>query len=150
MAAKKPSSLSEVLSARGPELTALAAEAQRLEALRRRLLRCLPAEAAPHCLGADLKDGALTLFMDSGAWATTLRYRQPELLAAVHQTLDAPCHTLRCKVLPDPLPGLPPKPAPKSLSADTRQLLASTAEGIVDPALAAALRRLAGTRKPGK
>ncbi|MGE5625188.1 MAG: DciA family protein [Bacillota bacterium] len=148
MTGKKPSSLSELLSARGPELADLAAEAQRLEALRRRLIRVLPADSAPHCLGADLKDGALTLFMDSGAWTTALRYRQAELLAAARQTLDQPCHSLRFKVLPDPLPGLPPKPAPKSLSADTRKLLANTAEGIVDPLLAAALRRLAGGEKP--
>ena len=26
---------------------------------------------APHCLGADLKDGVLTLFLDSGAWTTS-------------------------------------------------------------------------------
>jgi len=148
MASKKPSSLSEVLSTRGPELAALAVEAQRLETLRRRLLRALPAEAAPHCLGADLKQGALTLFMDSGAWTTALRYRQPEILAAARQALGEPCHDLRFKVLPDPLPGVPPKPAPKDLSTDTRKLLASTAEGIEDRLLSAALRRLAAGKKP--
>ena len=146
---KKPSSLSELLSRHSPELEAITAEAQRLEGLRQRLLRFLPAEAAPHCLGADLKDGTLTLFLDSGAWATTLRYRQPELLAAMRRNLDAPCHTLRFRVLPDPLPGVPPKPAPKSLSVETQKLLASTAEGMDDPLLSAALRRLAGNRKPG-
>ena len=143
MADKKPSSLSEVLSDRGPRLAALTAEAQRLEALRRRLLRFLPAEAAPHCLGADLKDGCLTLFLDSGVWTTALRYRHRELLAAVQQTLGEPCHSLRFKVLPDPLPGVPPKPAPKILSADTQRLLTSTAAGIDDRLLAEALRRLA-------
>jgi Dna[CI] antecedent, DciA len=145
MSGKKPTSLTEVLSTRGRELAALTAEAQRLEALRRRLLRLLPAEAAPHCLGADLKDGCLTLFMDSGAWTTTLRYRHRELLAAVQQTLGEPCHTLGFKVLPDPLPGIPPKPAPKILSADTQRLLTSTAAGIDDRLLADALRRLAGS-----
>lgn len=148
MAGKKPSLLSEVLAARGPQLAALAAEAQRLEALRRRLLHVLPAETAPHCLGADLKDGALTLYMDSGAWIATLRYRHRELLAAVQQCLGKPCHILGFKVLPDPLPGVPPKPAPKVLSADTQQLLASTAAGIDDRLLADALRRLAGSKPP--
>lgn len=143
MSGKKPTSLTEVLSTRGRELAALTAEAQRLEALRRRLLRFLPAEAAPHCLGADLKEGRLTLFMDSGAWTTTLRYRHRELLAAVQQTLGEPCHTLSFKILPDPLPGIPPKPVPKILSADTRRLLTSTAAGIDDRLLADALRRLA-------
>jgi len=148
MAGKKPSSLAEVLSVRGPQLAALTAEAQRLEALRRRLLRFLPADAAAHCLGADLKDGSLTLFMDSGAWTTALRYRHQELLAAVQKTLNEPCRTLRFKVLPDPLPGVPPKPAPKILSADTQRLLASTAAGIDDRLLAEALRRLAGSKPP--
>ena len=63
MSGKKPSNLAVLLSEHDPRLAALAAEARRLEALRQRVARCLPAEAEPHCLGADLKDGVLTLFL---------------------------------------------------------------------------------------
>ncbi|HEX7966393.1 MAG TPA: DciA family protein [Gammaproteobacteria bacterium] len=148
MAPKKPASLSGLLTAPGAHLQALTAEAQKLEALRQCVLRVLSPEAAPHCLGADLKDGVLTLFLDSGAWTTALRYQHQPLLAVVQAEARQPCHTLRLKVLPDPKPGVPPKPAPRSLSAETRQLLESTAGGVDDPALAGSLKRLARGHKP--
>lgn len=148
MSGKKPSSLGALLSQRDPQLAALAAEALRLDTVRRRVARCLPAEAEPHCLGADLKDGVLTLFLDSGAWNTFLHYRQQTLLADLQRSLGEPCRTLKFKVLPEPIPGVPPKPPPRTLSPDTQHLLETTAGGIEDTALAEALRRLARGRAP--
>jgi hypothetical protein len=143
MTVKKPSPLTELLGRQDSGLKSLAAEARRLEALRRRILGYLPSPAADHCLGADLKDGVLTLYMDSAAWTTGLRYQHAELLGALRQELSQPCHTLKLRVLPEPIPGVPPKPPPRTLSTDTRQLLDATAAGIDDATLAAALRRLA-------
>jgi hypothetical protein len=145
---KRPDPLSHMLSAKGTHLTSLAAEARKLEALRQCVLRSLDPDTAPHCLGADLKDGVLTLFMDSGAWTTTLRYQNQSLLDVVQAAVKQPCRSLKLKVLPDPKPGVAPKPPPKTLSADTQQLLESTAGGVDDPALAESLRRLARGRKP--
>lgn len=149
MSAKKPSILDSLLSERDPQLATLAAEARRLEALRQRVAGHLPPEAASHCLGADLKDGVLTLYLDSGAWSTYLHYRQQTLLADLQRNLAQPCRTLKFKVLPEPVPGVPPKPPPKTLSPDTQRLLESTAGELEDAALAAALRRLARSRTPG-
>jgi len=143
---KKPSTLGTLLSERDPQLATLAAEALRLEALRRRVVGHLPLEAAAHCLGADLRDGVLTLYLDSGAWSTYLHYRQQTLLTDLQRNLGQPCRTLKFKVLPEPVPGVPPKPPAKTLSADTQRLLESTAGDIEDAALAAALRRLARNR----
>ena len=148
MRPKEPASLSGLLSAQGAHLADLAAEARKLEALRQCVLRSLDAETAPHCLGADLKAGTLTLYMDSGAWTTALRYQHQALLASVQAAVKQPCHTLKLKVLPEPLPGLPPKPAPRSLSAETQRLLESTADGVDDPSLAGSLRHLARGSKP--
>lgn len=148
MTGKKPSSLSKLLSERDPGLAALTAQAQRLEGLRRRVAGQLPPEVAPHCLGADLKDGVLTLFLDSGAWSTFLHYRQQTLLADLQKALDQPCRTLKFKVLPEPIPGVPPKPAPKTLSEDTRRMLDNAAGSLEDAALAAALKRLARGKPP--
>lgn len=148
MAAKKPSSLSKLLADRDAHLASLTSEAHRLEGLRRKVLPQLPEEVAPHCLGADLKEGVLTLYLDSGAWSTLLHYRQRPLLLALQGTLDQPCRSLRLKVLPEPVPGVPAKPPPKTLSQETRGLLESTAGGIEDAALAEALRRLARGRPP--
>ena len=143
MTVKKPSPLTELLGRRDSGLRGLTAEARRLETLRRRILGHLPPTAADHCLGADLKDGILTLYMDSAAWTTGLRYQHTELLGVLRQQLEQPCHTLKLRVLPEPIPGVPPKPPPRTLSADTQRLLDATAAGIDDTALAAALRRLA-------
>ncbi|MFI4967589.1 MAG: DciA family protein [Gammaproteobacteria bacterium] len=145
---KRPDPLSHMLSAKGTHLTSLAAEARKLEALRQCVLRSLDPETASHCLGADLKDGVLTLFMDSGAWTTTLRYQSQTILTAVQAAAKQPCRTLKLKVLPDPKPGVAPKPPPRDLSAETRRLLESTAGGVDDPDLAGSLRRLARSRKP--
>jgi len=148
MERKRPDPLSGLLATPGTHLTSLTAEARRLEALRQCVLRSLDADTAPHCLGADLKDGVLTLFMDSAAWTTTLRYQHQALLASVQAAARQPCHTLKLKVLPDPKPGVPPRPAPKTLSPDTQRLLESTADGIEDASLAGSLRRLARGSKP--
>ncbi len=148
MTAKKPSSLSKLLSERDAGLAALTAQAQRLEGLRRRVVAELPPEVAPHCLGADLKDGVLTLFLDSGAWSTFLHYRQQALLTGLQKALDQPCRTLKFKVLPEPIPGVPPKPPPKTLSEETRSMLESTAGSLEDAALAEALKRLARGKPP--
>jgi len=148
MSGKKLSNLGSLLSERDPRLAALAVEARSLEAMWQRVARCLPPEAEPHCLGADLKDGTLTLFLDSGAWNTFLHYRQQTLLAELQRSLGEPCRSLKLKVLPEPIPGVPPKPAPRTLSPDTRGLLESTAGGIEDSALAEALRRLARGKPP--
>src|SRR5580704_10302184 len=99
MERKRPDPLSQMLSAKGTRLTSLAAEAHKLEALRQCVLRSLDPETASHCLGADLKDGVLTLFMDSGAWTTTLRYQSQSILAAVEAAAKQPCRTLKLKVL---------------------------------------------------
>lgn len=148
MRPKEPASLSGLLSAQGAQLANLTAEARKLEALRQCVLRSLDPETAPHCLGADLKDGTLTLYMDSGVWTTALRYQHQALLASVQAAAKRPCHTLKLKVLPEPLPGLPPKPAPRSISAETQRLLESTADGVDDPSLAGSLRHLARGSKP--
>jgi hypothetical protein len=150
MARKRPDplSVSGLLAVPGAHLTSLTAEARKLEALRQCVLRSLDADTAPHCLGADLEDGVLTLYMDSAAWTTTLRYQHQAVIASVQAAIRQPCHVLKLKVLPDPKPGVPPRPAPKTISSDTRRLLESTADGIEDASLADSLRRLARGNKP--
>jgi hypothetical protein len=148
MTSKKPPSLTALLGGQNPHLAGLAAEARRLEALRLCVAAHLAPETGIHCLGADLKDGILTLFLDSAVWTTALRYQHQTLLAAVQRDLGQACHSLKLRVLPEPIPGVPPKRPPGTLSAGTRQLLDSTAAGLEDQALAAALRRLARTKPP--
>lgn len=143
----KKSSLADCLTGSGTRLAQLASEARRLEDLRLRIVRHLPPELSSHCVGADIRNGELAVFLDSAVWATALRYQQRPLLEAVQKETGQTCTRLAVRVLPGPAPGLPPRPKPRSLSAATRSLLESTARTVSHSVLAAALRRLAGNRK---
>jgi Dna[CI] antecedent, DciA len=49
----------------------------------------LPADIAPHVFGATLDpESVLTVLVDSGAFATRLRFLLPELLPALAATLE--------------------------------------------------------------
>ncbi|MCU0974835.1 MAG: DUF721 domain-containing protein [Steroidobacteraceae bacterium] len=47
----------------------------------------LPAEPAGHVLAASVKEGTLTLLVDSAAWATRIRYEAPGLSGPVGRRL---------------------------------------------------------------
>ncbi|HET7922403.1 MAG TPA: DciA family protein, partial [Gammaproteobacteria bacterium] len=108
--------------------------------------RKLPPELAPWCLGAEIRDRSLVLYMASAATATALRYRQQALLSALADELDPPCTRLTVRVMPDPPLPPTPRPTPRLLPEAIRRLLEQTAEGIGDTALACSLRRLAGSK----
>ncbi|MCY4142489.1 MAG: DUF721 domain-containing protein [Gammaproteobacteria bacterium] len=45
----------------------------------------LPANEAPHCVGASVKGTVVVLMADSAAWASRLRFRKKALLANLQQ-----------------------------------------------------------------
>ncbi|MGH8369670.1 MAG: DciA family protein [Gammaproteobacteria bacterium] len=145
MPAPKLNSLTGLMS--GPALARLGTEARRLAQLRDAIRRQLPPELAPWCLGAEASDGTLLVYMASAATATTLRYRQQSLLAAIGSRLGQPFSRLEVRVMPDP--PLPPAPHPTArvLSEAVRRLLEQTAEDVADESLARALQRLARHQK---
>ncbi len=138
----KPQRLDQVLTAPTGRLGAIASHARRLAELDALVRLCLGDELAAHCRLADLRSGRLVLAADTPAWATRLRYHTPELrqkLAAAGMTV-AEC---RIVVAPPP-PTRPADPSQRpNMSAGSASALNATAESIRDPALAAALRRLA-------
>jgi hypothetical protein len=138
----KPQRLDQVLTAPTGRLGAITSHARRLAELDALIRLCLGDELAAHCRLADLRSGRLVLAADTPAWATRLRYHTPEIrqkLAAAGLTV-AEC---RVVVAPPP-PARDPGPMQRpDMSADSAGTLHATADSIRDPALAAALRRLA-------
>jgi hypothetical protein len=146
MAIPKLNSLTELVS--GSSLARLEPAARRLAELRDTVRSRLSPDLAPWCLGAEVQDGRLLLYMASAATATALRYRQQALLDALSAELGLPLNRLEARVMPDPpLPPVP-KPTPRDMPDAVRRLLEQTADSVPDKSLARSLHRLAQRRGP--
>lgn len=145
----KPNTVSMLL-ARDGRLQSLLRRAQAIEELTALVRTHLEAPLGQHCHVANLQHGVLTLQADSPAWAARLRYLTPQLRSALcaDARFDVPLATIRVTVAPRaaPRPGRPPRRA--QLSPESATTLRAAADGLSDPRLAAALRRLA--RRSGK
>jgi hypothetical protein len=111
------------------------------------LRRALPADLAVHLSAAHLRDATLIVVADGPAWATRLRFLEPELKAALDARTRRVVRRVAVRVGPPvPAPRAPAPAASRPLSAAARAALESGAAGVTDPKLAAALRRLARRR----
>lgn len=131
-----------VLEASGSRLSQLVRRAEALDRLTLAVRQLLPPALGPRCLATAFGDGCLTIYVDSAAWTTRIRFYQNGLKAGLKQRFDTPVRRVRVKVLPRAeAPAAAPATA-RPLSNATRVLLRTTANGIDDPELAASLRRL--------
>ncbi len=88
------------LIARGPAvLSRISDQSARQTFWRSWLSEQLPQELDAHLTGAVERDGALTLFADSAAWAARLRYALRELKPAIDRA-RANIQEIKVKVLP--------------------------------------------------
>lgn len=124
-------------------LRQLLGEAKRLARLQHLLEGQLQPAAREHCRVAAWRDGCLLLVVTDGQWATHLRYQQRRLLRQLQGCREfAGLTRILFKVQPPP--GERRAAARQiSLSDSAAQTLRSTAAGIADPRLRAALERLA-------
>lgn len=101
MTSKKPFSISSLLEINGQRLGALRAGAERARSTLSQVDAALPAELADtvHAASFDA-EGVLTLVVDSGAFATRLRYALPELLPKVLSDAGTPADRGRIQVRP--------------------------------------------------
>lgn len=129
-------------------LQALFNQAQRLDQLQRLLESQLQPAAREHCHVATWREGCLLLIVTDGHWATRLRYQQKRLLKQL-QTLEAfaTLTKIHFKVQP-PTAERRAQRRTIILSDSAAENIQSTAEGISDPTLRAALERLAKHTKP--
>lgn len=124
-------------------LKALFDEAQRLAHLQRLVESQLQPAAREHCHIASWRGGCLLLIVTDGHWATRLRYQQRRLQRQL-QLLEefATLTKILFKVQPQSGHIRGTRHAPY-LSKSAAQGIATSAEGISDPRLRAALERLA-------
>lgn len=129
-------------------LGGLAEAARRAGKLEQTLRRALPPYLKPHLRGAHLRDATLVILADGPAWATRLRFLEPELKAALDVRTRRDIRRVAVRVqLPDPAARPRSVPEPRVLSAAASAALDASSARIKDPALAAALTRLARRRK---
>jgi len=138
-----PAQLPSALLRQVRPLRLLLNEAERLEHLQRLLESQLQPAAREHCYVASWREGCLLLIVTDGHWATRLRYQQKRLLRDL-QALPEFINLTRILFKVQP-PTVQRSTGSRSidLSAQSAENIQSTAEGITDPGLRAALERLA-------
>lgn len=115
-------------------------ETTRLAALWRRYA---PAALADHVQPVSCTDGRLTLQTDSAAWASRVRHSQQTLLAQLRSEPGFQnLRELRIRVRPPQADAPARANKPTRLSVLGARCVASAADGIDDPQLRAALKRL--------
>lgn len=127
-------------------LHALTTRARQLERLDGEVRRLLP-ELGGHCRVANVRRGTLVLQADSPAWASRLRYQTRSLLGQLQHRGYANLNAVQVRIAPATAERRPP-PRRARLSNASGELLRQTAEDLDNPALRAALRRLA--RRAGR
>ncbi len=104
----------------------------------------LPKSIAPHCLSAVRNESNLTLFVDSPAWSSRLRYLTPELLRSLKNHSPRVTH-IKIRITPASNNSKThrPKRHPTPPSFEEAEQIKKTAMFVDDPELCAALHRLA-------
>lgn len=130
-----------------PLLQASCAHAQETPDVLERVRALLPAAVAEHCLEARLNQDTLTLFLDSPAWTTRVRFLADEMQRALR--MPGVAHIQVRTTLSAHRSDQHPKPRQmRTLSARAAEHLRAAANDMTDPDLAAALRRLASRHRP--
>ena len=144
-----PARAPSVLLREAKPLKALFSAAQRLDRLQHLLESQLQPAAREHCHLASWREGCLLLIVTDGHWATRLRYQQRRLQRQLQLIEEfAGLQRILFKVQPA---YHPQQPANQSmvLSSAAAESIQTTADGISDPKLRAALERLAShVKKP--
>lgn len=142
MAYKPPAAKLPTAIFQDSKLKRLMHQAERLSYLQRLLESQLQPAARPHCKVASWREGTLLLVITDGGWATRLRYQQKRLHRDLQQ-MEAFNNLSRIvfKVQPSYTTERPKKTI--ELSKVAAASIQATAEGITNPALKAALERLA-------
>jgi len=103
---RKPISISELLARGNKKMSALQAGANAAQKALAAVQHSLGPDLAPHIFGASLSGDpldTLTLLVESGAYATRVRYALPDALADIASTLElATIKKTQIKVRPRP------------------------------------------------
>lgn len=113
-----------------------------LQEINAAIAAALPESAAGHFGIADYRDGELVIIVDSGTWATRLRYQQSQLRRQLAQRLRLDLDRLEIRVRPPAIPNAAVPHYFREISTGARRQISESARYIENPELAAALTRL--------
>jgi hypothetical protein len=144
---KSSRSLNKLFTDSHDELAILITRTRQLRRLTAAFRKQLDADLAPHCYIGNLDETSLSVFVDSAAWATRLRFQIAHLLPRLRQASPhfAKLEEIRIKILtPRHVPTRShPMPDGPSMSQDNANGINTLSNSIDDPALQQALQRLA-------
>jgi len=129
-------------------LSALMSKSRELKVLDRILNETLDSPLRDHVIVANFREGTLVIEANSGEWSTHLRYLAPTLLEPLrkHKEFASLCR-VQFYVSPKTSEKVSDQEETKkvlpTLETESIKLIKSTADGIDDPELSAALKRLA-------
>lgn len=138
-------SLSSILANAHGGLQPLFARSRQLQSVNDLLRGALGEPLGPHVALCNIRADMAVVSADSPAWLTQLRFQAPVILHILqsHPGLEG-LRKVQFKVQPPSEPAMPATPPRRAtLSASGAGTLSSAAEGIRDPELSEALRRLA-------
>lgn len=135
------------------DLAILVTRTRQLRRLTLEFRRHLDPELAPHCYLSQIENDTLVVFVDSAAWATRLRFQVSQLLPVLRTGNPAFRQLARIRVSivshTRTRNNEPTNPVGPVMSEDNANIINSLSNGIDDPSLQQALRRLARhARKP--
>ncbi len=103
--------------------------------------RELPVPLRDHCIYAMLENGALSLFVDSPAWASKMHFHGPRLVADLSRSRLA-ARRFKVRILPRQANPRPMRRPARRPTPETAQSLAAAATSLGDTHLSASLKRL--------
>ncbi len=146
------SSLQHVLDDTAPLFQQLAKQLARIKPFQRVWHTVVNAPLNQHSRPVHIDSGRLTVWADSPVWASRLRHSEQTILSRLRSHGLSEVRTLRVRVQPVDAGARPAAVRPQEPPADdVLRILESTAEGIRDAELRAAILRLRdrlrGTRR---
>jgi len=126
----------------GRHLRSLLEVLDQQQTLLEKIRQLLPRPLGDHLISAQMHQRKLVLHVDTPAWASRLRYQTPSLLKSLTGFPSGP-NSIQVRIQPHPVQNQENRSHCISLSAEAARQLRNTAEGLHDPALSAALQRLA-------
>lgn len=141
----RPRLLDKFLNSSDSELEALVTHAQQLRRLQGLFRQAVSEKLAKNCQVANYQNQQLTLSCQSAAWATRVNMEAPQLIAQLRQT-EPFQQLVKVRVITRPQS----QPIEKKenfedipMSDASAAVISDMADSMNDPALSAALRRLA-------
>ncbi len=129
-----------------PTISRLIQHARRLQRVASTIKELLPPALAAHCQPGNIANDTLTIYLDSSAWATKIRYFSPQLLAHLGKSPQT-SQVKQIRIVVHPLlfqrPPVIPTSYRRTLSPASAALLREAAIATESPRLSAALHRLA-------